>query len=320
MVLTYLLFVLGFVVLIKGADLLVDGAAALARRLRIPDMAIGLTVVAFGTSLPELFVNIIASVEGNPDIAIGNILGSTIANILLILGIASVIYPLSVQRTTIWREIPFSVLAIIVLALMANDIVIDGAAANILTRSDGLTLLCFFAMFLYYIVTIVRSGAKSGEEVADTSLGPLRAVIYIFAGLAGLAFGGQWIVNGAIAVGTALGISQKIIGLTVIAVGTSLPELAASAMAAYKRNADIAVGNVVGSNIFNIFWILGASSIISPLPFTASANIDIGVAAAASLLLFFLVFVNREHVLRRPAGVVFLLLYACYVTWTVAMA
>lgn len=320
MLTTILLLVVGFVFLIKGADFLIDGASALAKRFGIPDLVIGMTVVAFGTSLPELFVNIIASTEGNTDLAIGNILGSNIANILLILGIASLIAPLAVQKNTIWKEIPFSTLAIVALAILANDVLIGGMASSILSRNDGFVLLCFFAVFMYYIVSVTRS--ENTDSPADTQQqqNVWRSLAFILLGLVGLSFGGQWIVESAVHISALMGIEQKVVGLTVVAIGTSLPELAASAVAAYRNNADIAIGNVVGSNIFNIFWILGVSAAITPLPFQPSANVDIGVTFIASLALFLLVFVSRPHQLQRKHGIVFLLLYTAYMSYTLAMA
>lgn len=320
MLVTVLLLVLGFVFLIKGADFLIDGASALAKRFRIPDLIIGMTVVAFGTSLPELFVNVIASVEGNTDLAIGNILGSNIANILLILGIASIIAPLAVRQNTIWKEIPFSTLAIVALAILANDVFIDGAASNVLAHSDGLTLLCFFAVFLYYIVSVTQSDTSDTADIGEPQYGTWKALAFVAVGLVGLSFGGKWIVDSAVQISTSLGIGQRVIGLSIVAIGTSLPELAASAVAAYKNNADIAIGNVVGSNIFNVFWILGVTSLIRPLPFHSSANIDITVTLVASALLFFLVFVSRPHRLRRTHGIAFLLLYTAYISYTLATA
>lgn len=314
--LIYVLFIVGFVILIKGADLLVDGAASIAGRLGISSIVIGLTVVAFGTSLPELLVNIIASIEGNTEIAIGNILGSNIANILLILGIASIIYPLSVKKNTTFKEIPFSLLAALVLGILANDILIDQSGSSLLSHSDGIILLCFFAIFMYYVFTITKTHDGNEDEIKIISW--KRSVTYIILGLIGLTIGGKWIVDGAVTVATDLGVSQSLIGLTVVAIGTSLPELATSAVAAFKRNTDIAIGNVVGSNIFNIFWILGLSSIIKPLPFNEDSNIDIFMVILSSMLLFvFLSFGKRKHLLHMWHGFLFLLIYIIYLIYLI---
>ncbi len=311
--LTYLLFIAGFVLLIKGAYYLVDGASALARRLNVSDLVIGLTVVAFGTSTPELFVNVIASAKGNTGIAIGNVLGSNIANILLILGVSSVIYPLEVTKGTVWKEIPFSLLAAFVLGVMANDQLIDQQNFSELSRSDGLILLSFFLIFMYYSYSIAGEIEGVKQHVRGEEISTAKSLFYIGAGFAALALGGKWIVDGAVVIAKNFGMSESLIGLTIVAVGTSLPELATSATAAYRRNAEIAVGNVVGSNIFNIFFVLGISSIIKPLPFNIKDNLDIGVVILASLLLFLFMFTGKKRSLDRWEGAIFLVLYAAYI-------
>jgi cation:H+ antiporter len=316
-VLTYFLFVIGFVLLIKGADFLVDGATSVARRYKVSDLVIGLTVVAFGTSTPELFVNIIASAKGNTDIAIGNVLGSNIANVFLILGVSSIIYPLSVTKGTVWKEIPFSLLAAFVLGFMANDHLIDKRNFSSLTRIDGLILLCFFTIFLYYSYGIAREIEGMEQHVQVEKKGMAKSFLLICAGLVGLTLGGKWIVDGAIVIAKNFGMSESLIGLTIVAVGTSLPELATSAVAAYRRNVEIAVGNVVGSNIFNVFFVLGTSSIIKPLPFQIKNNIDIGAVILSSLFLFLFMFTGKKRSLDRWEGAVFLVLYATYVIFLV---
>ena len=315
--LTYVLFVIGFVFLIKGAEFLVDGAASVARSLKVSDLVIGLTVVAFGTSTPELFVNVIASFRGNTDIAIGNVLGSNIANVFLILGISSVIYPLAVTKGTVWKEIPFSLLAAVVLLFMANDRFLDRAGASALTRIDGLTFLCFFTIFLYYTFSIAARVEGLEEHVPVIKYGWLRSVVYMIAGLAGLTIGGKWIVDGAIAFAAKLGLSESLIGLTIVAVGTSLPELATSAVAAHKKNVEIAVGNVVGSNIFNIFFVLGISATIKPLPFQTKNNIDLAVVILSSLMLFLFMFTGKKRSLDRWEGIVCLALYFGYIAFLI---
>jgi cation:H+ antiporter len=312
---TYLLFIAGFVLLIKGAYFLVDGASAIARRFNVSDLVIGLTVVAFGTSTPELFVNIIASAKGNTDLAIGNILGSNIANVFLILGVSSIIYPLKVNKGTVWKEIPFSLLAALVLGFMANDRLIDQKNYSALTRIDGLILLSFFAIFMYYSYGIAGEIEGVEQHVQMEHKSTAASCFYIGAGLAALIFGGKWIVDGAVVIAKNFGMSESLIGLTVVAVGTSLPELATSAAAAHRRNAEIAVGNVVGSNIFNIFFVLGISSIIKPLPFHIKDNLDIGVAILSSLLLFLFMFTGKKRSLDRWEGAVFLVLYAAYIVF-----
>jgi cation:H+ antiporter len=318
-IVTYMLFIAGFILLIKGADLLVDGAAGLARRFHVSELVIGLTIVSFGTSAPELVVNLVASFEGSSDLAIGNIIGSNIANILLILGISAVIYPISVQRNTVWKEIPMVFLAAVVVIVSANDVLLDNYSSNILGKADGLVLLFFFIIFAYYTVNIAVSTGENPVIVTDeneSELEPMsvvRGLIYIVFGLVGLSVGAQWIVDGGVLIARNLGLSQSLIGLTVVAVGTSLPELAASAVAAYKKKSDIAIGNVVGSNIFNVFWILGISSIINPIPFDPSWNVDLLINAGVSALLFGQMFLGKKQTLTRPEGIGFIFLYIIYI-------
>ena len=318
MILTYLLLPIGFVLLIKGANFLVDGASSIAKRLGVSALVIGLTIVAFGTSAPELIVNIFASINGNTDIAIGNILGSNIANILLILGISAVIFPLAVKKGTVWKEIPFALLAVIVTALMVNDTFIDGESFSGLTRVDGFVLIAFFIIFLYYTFGISRVQAADVSEAQVVNHYSLpRACFMVLFGLVGLTVGGKWIVDAAVALATTLGVSEALIGLTIVAIGTSLPELATSAVAAYKKDVDIAVGNIVGSNIFNIFWILGVSAIINPLPFSSLLMRDVLMTIFATVLLFAFLFIGKRHILERWQGVCFIALYVGYVVYLV---
>jgi len=313
--LTYILFIIGFVLLIKGADLLVDGASSIAKKLKISAIVIGLTIVAFGTSAPELIVNIMASASGNTDIAIGNILGSNIANILLILGISAIIYPLATKRNTVWKEIPLSLLAAIIVGVMANDMLIDGAGFSGLTRIDGITLIAFFIIFLYYTFGIAKVSGEANSEIKQYSY--LKSIIYIIIGLVGLAVGGKWIVDGAIKIAELFNVSQSLIGLTIVAIGTSLPELATSAIAAYKKQTDIAIGNIVGSNIFNIFWVLGVSSIIRPLPFNVSSRPDILMTIFASLLLFLIMFIGKKNTVERWQGALMVTIYIGYISFLI---
>jgi cation:H+ antiporter len=315
--LQYILLIIGFILLIKGANLLVDGASSVGRKLNISDLVIGLTIVAFGTSTPELFVNIFASIKGNTDIAIGNVLGSNIANIFLILGVSAVIFPLAVGKGTVWKEIPLSLLAALLLGVMANDRLIDKNEISALTRIDGLVFLAFFIIFLYYSFGIAKRIDGIDDHMPQKQYGLLKSLLLIIAGLVGLGVGGNWIVDSAVHIASRLGVSQSLIGLTIVAVGTSLPELATSAVAAYRKNAEIAVGNVIGSNIFNIFFVLGLSAIIKPLPFNPGSNIDIGVVILASLLLFLWMFTGKKRSLDRWEGIIFLILYSCYIIFLV---
>ncbi len=313
---TYVLFAVGFYLLIKGADLLVGGASSIAGRMRVSSLVIGLTVVAFGTSLPELVVNLFASFEGNADLAIANVLGSNIANILLIVGIAAVISPLPIQENTARHEIPLSILAVIVLALLASDSRWLGREVSELTRSDGLVLLCFLAIFMHYTFSLIRSQRDIHvPEIETTSM--VKSIGKIALGLVGLTLGGKWIVDGAIAVAIGLGMSETLVGLTIVAIGTSLPELATSVAAAWRGQAGMAIGNVIGSNIFNIFWILGISSVVNPLPFDAANEPAIVVTLVATLLLQLFVITGVRNRVDRWEGWLLLALYVLFMGYSV---
>lgn len=316
---SYLLLTGGLVLLIFGSNWLVDGASSLARKLNISDIVIGLTVVAFGTSSPELVVNLIASFNGNTDIAIGNILGSNIFNILAILGITALFLPVAVKNNTVWKEIPFSILAIVIVAFIANDVLIDGYQKNEISRIDGLVLLGFFSIFMAYTFILAK---QSGPlmEVEEVIMSTPKSGLYVIVGLAGLFFGGRFLVMGAVDIARTLGMTESVIGLTVVAAGTSLPELATSITAALKKNSDIAIGNVVGSNIFNLFFILGISAVIRPLPFSVSSNFDIIAVLVASLLMFLFVFIRKGRKIDRLEGAFFLILYLAYTIYIVGFS
>lgn len=316
--LTYLFFALGFVALVKGADFLVDGASSIAKKFNISQMIIGLTIVSFGTSLPELLVNITASVKGNPEIAIGNIFGSNIANILLILGISALIRPLPITKNIYFSEIPFSLVATLLVGFLANAALFSDVKSLSLSRLDGVILLVFFCLFMGYIYVVHRSNLAMGaeDEPSSGTIHPMRkSVILIVAGLVGLYFGGEWVVTGAVKIAGEFGLSETFIGLTVIAVGTSLPELVTSAVAARKGNTDIAVGNVVGSNIFNLLWILGVSALIRPLPFDIASNTDILMIIFSSALLLFAVASGKGARIVRGEGLLFIIVYIIYIIY-----
>lgn len=326
MFLEMIFILLGFFLLIKGADWLVDGASALAKRLKVSDLVIGLTVVAFGTSAPELAVSAISSWSGNSEIAIANIVGSNTANILLILGAAAIITPLAVTKETVWKEIPLSLLAVVLVGIMSADAIIDGSPFSALTRIDGLVLLSFFIIFIYYTFGLAKSQSsdqKNSEEVtkddasSHQSKGLFSSLVFLVVGLIGIILGGKLVVDNAVSVATILGISSSLVGLTIVALGTSLPELVTSIIAALKKNTDIAVGNVVGSNIFNVFLVLGVSSIINPLSISKNSLFDIAVSMAAGLLLFAFMFLGRKRVLQRWQGGVLLVSYFCYMIFLV---
>lgn len=315
--LTYVLFVLGFALLVGGAKYLVDGSGSIALRMGIAPIVIGLTIVSMGTSAPELIVSTMAALRGSADIAVGNVVGSNIVNVLLILGLSAVIRPLAMQVGLAYREIPLMVLASLAVLLLGNDVLLGDGTTNTIGRGEGLMLMLMFAGFLYYLLGSTDKAAKdeAEEEIASHPL--WLSALMIVGGIAALAVGGQWIVNGAVQMATALGMSEQLIGLTIVAVGTSLPELATSVTAALKGNADIAVGNVVGSNIFNVFWILGLTATISPLPYATAMNADVLVSIAASLLLLLAVYTGKKHKMDRWEGAVLLVLCVAYFAFVV---
>ena len=317
--LTYGLFVLGFIFLIKGADYLVDGSSSLAKRFNISDFIVGMTIVSFGTSMPELIVNIMASMEGSSELAIGNVIGSNISNILLILGISAVICPLPLHKNTVLSEIPFSLTSALLVGFLANAALFDDRENLTISRPDGIILLFFFALFLAYIF---RMGKESESPLVEPDheivIMPVsKSVLFISLGIVGLFLGGKWVVDGAIMIAKSFGFSETFIGLTVVAIGTSLPELVTSAIAATKNNTDIAVGNVIGSNILNLLWILGISSITMPLPFDITTNTDIVVLIFASSLLLLAMATGTKNAIDRWDGIAFVLIYIAYISFLV---
>jgi cation:H+ antiporter len=317
MAMAIVLFVVGFGLLIKGADCLITGSSALARRMNISEMVVGLSVVAFGTSLPELVVNLFASFRGNSDIAIGNVFGSNVANVLLILGVAALIRPLFIQKATIFSEIPFSLTATLLVGFLANASVFDQSRQLIISRIDGVILMVFFLLFLAYIVNLSKEKPFQSEENSKLALSTMKIALNIVIGLVGLFLGGKWVVDGAVEIALHIGLSQSFIGLTVVAIGTSLPELVTSVMASLKKNFDIAIGNVIGSNIFNLLWILGVSAIIKPLPFLVVNNLDIMVMVFSSTLIIAAVAIGRKNHLNRFSGAMFLVLYVGYLVYLI---
>ncbi|MBN2686060.1 MAG: calcium/sodium antiporter [Pontiellaceae bacterium] len=315
--LNLVLLLAGFVPLLYGANLLVDGASAVAKKYNIPDIVIGLTIVAFGTSAPELIVNVFASLSGSSDITLGNITGSNIFNIFSILGFTAVLFPLSVKSGTTWIEIPLCFLSAAVLLVIANDMLLNDAPRSVIDRADGLVLLFFFMIFLAYNFHVSKSGG-SGEEVAVRTMPLSQSLLIILIGLALLALGGRFIVYNAVRFASRLGISERVIALTIVSIGTSLPELATSIVAAKKKSVDIAIGNVVGSNLFNVFFILGISAVISPVTVGSPATIDMAMNILGSLLLFIFVFTGKGRKIERWEGITFLLLYGGYVTLLIA--
>lgn len=304
LLLSLVLLIIGFVVLIKGADFLVDGASAVAKKFDISDIIIGLTIVSFGTSAPELVVNIAAAWGGKNEMIIGNVLGSNIFNTCLIIGVAGMIYPLAVQRATVLKELPFSILIVVLMFILANDQLIRGEA-NVISRIDGVVFLALFIAFLFYIYKSSKKKDMAGieEEVDAIEYMPIdKSVFFVVGGMIGLVLGGKLVLDNAIIFAQYFGMTERVIGLTVIAIGTSLPELATSVVAALKKNSDIAVGNVVGSNIFNILLVLGVSATIAPTPisYDVAANFDIYFLLGSTFVLTAFLFIGTR--LRPKEG------------------
>ncbi|MFH0860408.1 MAG: calcium/sodium antiporter [Candidatus Altiarchaeota archaeon] len=308
----YLSVVFGLALLYKGADYLVGGSSSLARRAGVPPLVVGLTIVAFGTSMPELIVNLFASFQGKADVAYGNILGSNIFNILLILGAAATIMPLEIRSSIVRKEIPFALLAVIVLFAASNEQSFYGGGSSMLSRTDGIILTLFFVAYLNHMRRLVNEGHDVSKTIPEAGgHSKLKILSLIVGGLVALFFGGMLTVDGAVAIARQLGVSELLIASTIVAGGTSLPELATSVVAAVKKEMDLSVGNIVGSNIFNIFLILGVSALVSPLAVPAGINFDFTVLLITTILL--LVFSITQHKIDRKEGITFLLLYAAYV-------
>lgn len=314
MILPFSLIIFGFVALIYGANWLVDGASALAKKYNVSDLVIGLTIVAFGTSAPELVVNSVASYDGLSDIVLGNIIGSNNFNLFIILGIASLVYPIAVQRSTIKGEIPISLLITIVFLLLANEFFLD--ANKVISRSDAILMLLLFGGFLFYIFRQMK--LETRQETNHTSKPMTKIITLIILGFVGLILGGKLVVDNAILVATDLGVSQKIIGLTIIAAGTSLPELVTSVVAAMKKNSDIAIGNVIGSNIFNILLVIPISSLISPIVFRSNFNQEIGILIAGTLFVFSALVFSKSNKINRWHGFLLLGFYLTYTGYLIA--
>ncbi len=307
------LFIAGFILLIYGANYLVDGASSIARKFNISNLVIGLTIVALGTSSPELVVNIVASIQGNAEVAIGNILGSNVSNVFLILGISALIYPLTIKKNTQWKEIPLALLAAIILGTIANDKLIDGIPESTIHRSDGIILTAFFILFMYYAFSIARNN-ENYENPVIKNFTTRKSVIFIILGTAGLVLGGKWVVDGAVKIAFWAGMREATISLTIVALGTSLPELAACIVAAYKRNTGLIIGNIIGSNLFNILFVLGISAVIKPIQFDKALNYDLIAGILALILLLVFLFFSKKKILLKWQGAVFVFLYVAYIT------
>jgi cation:H+ antiporter len=314
MVIAVLLVIAGFACLIFSANWMVNGASALAKKFRVSDLAIGLTIVAFGTSAPEMVVSIIASVEGYPDIVLGNIVGSSNFNLFVILGLSGLILPITVQSSTAWKEIPISLFVAVLLLFLLNDFSLSGQ--SYLSGIDGVIMLALFLLFLYYVYGQMKKDQhmQSTQEIA-AQMSAGKIVVLILSGLAGLIIGGQLVVSSSVNIANSLGVSEKIIGLTIVAAGTSLPELVTSVVAAAKKNCDIAIGNVIGSNIFNILLILSISSIVKPIAYNPKFNTDLLILIGGTLFLLTSMLTGQRKKLDRwEAGLLFgfYLIYTAY--------
>jgi len=316
MALPLILLPLGFYFVVKGADLLVDGAVSIARRYGISLLVIGLTIVAFGTSAPELFVNILASISENGELAFGNIIGSNISNTLMVLGVIAVLTAIHIEKKIIQKEIGFSLIGIIIIFLF---ILFDHETDFfILDLPAGITLLLLFIIYLGFTF----KGARSHKviSVSDTSKrkGIFKSTVYIIIGTCGLSLGGHWIVNGAVYVADMLKVSHGLIGLTLVAIGTSLPELATSAVAAIKNKADLAIGNILGSNIFNLLWVLGVSALINPMKISYKLLTDIILMGGTSLLIWGFLLMGKSYTLKKWHGYSLIICYLGYLTYIIS--
>ena len=316
--LTYILFIIGLIFLIKGADHLVDGASSLAKKWHIPNIVIGLTIISFGTSLPELIVNIIAATNGSTDIGIGTVIGSNISNIALILGLTAVIYPIAVRKSTQAKEIPYSILSALILLVLISDKFFNSQATSLLTQIDGIIMLIFFILFLLYTLNISMKHRRLNLEGEHVIKRKYSTVFFLMlSGLIGLYFGGKWVVEGAVAIANLFDLSEFVISATIIAVGTSLPELATTLAAAYRKNLDMAVGNIIGSNIFNILLVLGITAMIRPMAAPLLISVDILYLIGLSIILFAFLIIGKKYELERWQGASLLLIYIGYVTFII---
>lgn len=308
----FVLLIIGFLLLVKGADWFVEGSASIARKFNIPTMVIGLTLVAFGTSAPELAVSVSAALNKSNGIVFGNVIGSNIFNLLFILGLAAAITPINIHVKTIVKEMPFAALTSVVALVMVMDYFFDGGI-NVISRVDGIVLLALFAIYMYSMIEIVILGKEvSTEEVKVLPMG--KSIVFTVLGLAGIILGADLTVKGAVGIATMLGLSEVVIGLTIVAIGTSLPELITSVVAARKGESDIAVGNVVGSNIFNVLLILGVSAVIHPISIASENVIDLVILTVATVIVIPLMYSGKK--INKSEGIV---MFLCYVGYMVSL-
>ncbi len=311
MILSAILIVVGFVLLIVGADVLVDGSSGIAKKFHIPEIIIGLTIVSIGTSMPELFVSITSALEGHSDMAIGNIIGSNLSNLLLILGLSATIKPVVFQKETRLYEIPMCLAVTIILMLFCNT-------GSGISRAEAIVLMILFCAFIGY--TIYMGKKESQKDIIEIQTeenknnSSIKNIILIILGILGLKFGGDLVVNNALNVANYFNLSEKLISLTILAIGTSLPELVTSVTAAIKGNSDIAIGNIIGSNIFNILLIIGTSSIITPIVYNSTYNFDFSVLLISTLILSLFPVIPPKNEMSRFNGIVYLAIYVLYMT------
>ena len=316
MIADILLFIVGLALILSGANALTDGASYIAKRMKVSELVIGLTIVAFGTSAPELAVSAISAIKGSGDIALGNVVGSNLFNTLMIIGCTVLVRPLKVSRLLIKKEIPLCILASFVLILLCADAT-EGCVAGGLSRTDGLVLLCFMAIFLSHTFSIAAGEEQNASESGIKEMPLWRAILFSIGGLLFLIAGGESFVRGASGLARALGASESLIAVTIVAGGTSLPELATSVVAALKGRSEMAVGNVVGSNLFNIFLILGLSSTISPIKLAGIGAIDLGMVLLSSIVLWFVGVFYKERTITRAEGALMIALYVAYTLYLI---
>lgn len=311
----YAILVIGFLLLIKGADFFVDGASSIAKIFKVPSMLIGLTIVAFGTSAPEAAVSINAALTNNMEISVGNIIGSNIFNLLLIIGLSGIMKPIPIQRKTIIKEFPFLILTSLVLYILSADVTFQQIKVNMLSRGDGLILLALFSIFTYYLVEMATLSKETSEESNIKPMPLGKSILLGILGLAGILIGAKLVVSSSSTIAMKLGMSQTLIGLTIVAIGTSLPELVTSVVAAHKGESDIAIGNVVGSNIFNVLVILGITIIIRPIPVEGKIFFDMLYLLGGTLLTFIFVATGRR--VSRLEGLLMVITYVVYMGYII---
>jgi cation:H+ antiporter len=320
----YILLIIGFILLIKGADYFVSGSSKLAKHFKIPPIIIGLTIVAFGTSSPEAAVSISAAIKGTEGISIGNIIGSNLINISLIIGVTAIISPLTVKKTTIIKEIPFSLLGGIALTILLADRLLQGIDDNVLSRADGLILLAFFSIFLYYIIEVALKNQKQEKYLIEKnkvnqvsqSIPLKQSTLSTILGFIGIVLGGWLVVENAQSIAVQLGMSETLVGLTIVAIGTSLPEMITSIVAAYKKESEIALGNIIGSNIFNVFFVLGISSTIIPLHIESKIFVDLILMILITFVLMIFATTHKRRI-NRGEGIMLTLIYLSYFVYII---